>query len=119
MALSFDHKLALAIMVVVVVTAGMAYFLLVPRGPVVTDADRARYACIFLCKAARGEGMYLGDGPCLSTGTAWEMEDWVCDVAHWPREEVDNLPENQCPDYGVSASHFVEVSPECGFIRAV
>ena len=118
MALSFDHRLAIVILLVLVALIGVAYILLVPRVHEVTDADRAMYACIFLCKSARDEGP-LSSGPCLSSGTGWDIEGWVCDVAHSPREEVDNLPENQCPEYGVSAAHFVEVSPECEFIRAV
>ena len=120
MNLSFDHRLALAIIIIVVAIIGIVYIFVVPRVPEVTDADRAMYACIFLCKAEKNEGRYLEDGPCLSSGLeAWEVKDWVCDVAHWPRQSVDNLPENQCPEYGVSAVHFVEVNPECDFIRAV
>ncbi len=45
---------------------------------------------------------------------------WVCDVAHSPREDVDNLPENQCREFGEGkANHFVEVNPNCEFIKAV
>ncbi len=120
MSLSFDHRLALAIMIVVIATAGIVYVFAVPRVPEVRDADRAMYACIFLCKAALNEGLILDDGPCLSSGLeAWELEDWVCDVAHWPRQVVDSQPGNQCPEYGMGASHFVEVNTECEFIRAV
>ena len=120
MVLSFDIKLALAIIVVVIVTVGIVYIFVVPRGPEVTDADRARFACLFLCKAAQTEGRHLENGSCLSSGLkAWDIEDWVCDVAHRPRQDVDNLPENQCPEYGAGASHFVEVSSECEFIRTV
>ena len=120
MSLSFDHRLALAIMIIVIAIAGIVYVFVVPRVPEVTDADRAMFACIFLCKGELNEGRSLDDGPCLSSGLeAWEVEDWVCDVAHYPREDVDRLPENQCPEYGVSADHFVEVSPDCSFIRSV
>lgn len=117
--MNFDHKLALAIIIVVAAIAGIVYIFVVPKGPPVLDADRARFACVFLCQAALNEGRNLDNGPCLSSGTAWDIEDWVCDVAHDPRLSVDNRPENQCPEFGVSASHFVEVDPECGFIRAV
>jgi hypothetical protein len=118
--MEFDLKLALAIVIVVAVIAGMVYIFVVPKGPPVMDADRARFACIFLCQAALNEGRNLDNGPCLSTGLeAWDIPDWVCDVAYDPRQAVDNLPENQCPEFGVSASHFVEVDPDCGFIRAV
>lgn len=47
-------------------------------------------------------------------------ETWVCDVAHQPRTAEDNLPVNQCSSYRAGkAKHFVEVTPECEFIRAV
>jgi hypothetical protein len=42
----------------------------------------------------------------------------VCDVAHEPREAADNLPANQCASYiNGSANRFIEVTPECIFIR--
>jgi hypothetical protein len=120
MGMQFDQRLAVAIVVVTISIAGLAYILFVPKGPVIMDEDRAVYACVFLCKAAANQGQRLDDGPCLSTGIeAWDIEDWVCDVAHNPREAVDSLPENQCPEYGVSANHFVEVTPKCIFIRSV
>ena len=118
--LTFDHKLAIAIIVVVVSIGGIFYMTFMIKQPYVTDEDKAVYTCVFLCKAAGNEGQRLDKGPCLSSGLeAWEVEDWVCDVAHKPRDAVDNLPENQCPEYGVTANHFVEVDPDCAFIRAV
>jgi hypothetical protein len=67
-----------------------------------------------LCLAALEGGADLSDGPCLGVAG----EDWVCDVAHSPRAPVDNLPENQCADFREGrAHHFVEVTPECGFLR--
>jgi len=63
----------------------------------------------------------LSDGPCLSDDNPeWAIENWVCDVAHSPREAIDNLPENQCREFreGI-ASHFVEVDPNCKFIKAI
>jgi hypothetical protein len=117
--MNFDLRLALAIMFVVAAIAVIA-FIFAPRPLQVSDADRAMYACIFLCKSWRDQGMNLDNGPCLSSGSdAWELDDWVCDVAHWPRQAVDNQPGSQCPEYGETASHFVEVSPACDFIRAV
>ncbi|MBU0530505.1 MAG: hypothetical protein ABIH52_02255 [Candidatus Aenigmatarchaeota archaeon] len=70
--------------------------------------------CRSECFNAKEAGTDLSAGPCLSS-----HEDWVCDVAHDPRQDVDNLPENQCPEYGKTASHFVEVDPECKLIRIV
>ena len=119
MGLKFDHKIAIAISVAVIIIIGVAWMYV--NSPIeVTDADRAVYLCIFLCKASANEGLSMDDGPCLSSGSpAWEVENWVCDVAHWPREDVDNLPVNQCPEYGSTAHHFVEVNPGCGFIRSI
>ncbi len=67
--------------------------------------------CITLCRAYQGD---KSDGPCLGFATY----NWVCDIAHNPRQEIDNLGENQCADYREGgAEHFVEVDPECNFIR--
>jgi hypothetical protein len=64
--------------------------------------------------------MDLSDGPCLTDGGVEFYDDWVCDVAHSPREPVDNLPENQCQAFrNDEAHHFVEVSPQCEFIKAM
>ena len=120
MKLSFDLKLAIAILVAVVAISGLFYIIFVPKGPYVTEQDRAVFRCMFLCKAADNQGLVLDDGPCLSSGDdTWDIEDWVCDVAHNPREPVDDLPENQCPEYMDTANHFVEVNPNCIFLRAL
>lgn len=77
--------------------------------------------CKELCQAELHVGEDLSNGPCLSDDNPeWDIEDWVCDVAHNPREPVDNLPENQCQDFREGkAKHFVEVNPNCEFIKAV
>ncbi len=81
--------------------------------------DRRKIAvdrCVEMCHGALARGEDLSRGPCLSNQV---VEDWVCDVAHWPRLPVDNLPENQCPAYGKTAHHFVEVDENCQVIRVV
>ncbi|MEM5871409.1 MAG: hypothetical protein QW051_00890 [Candidatus Aenigmatarchaeota archaeon] len=80
--------------------------------------ELAREKCIELCLKANRD---LSNGPCLSDDNIeWNIEDWVCDVAHSPRESVDNQPENQCKAYREGkAHHFVEVNPECKFIKAI
>ena len=95
-------------------------------GPGLPDEEPAKTACIKLCAInlelnLDGFGLDLSDGPCLSEKTTgWNIDDWVCDVAHSPRTAVDNLPENQCKDFREGrAHHFVEVGPDCEFIRAV
>lgn len=74
-----------------------------PSNDVVSD-------CIKLCQQSSN----LSSGPCLSN-----EGDVVCDVAHEPRMAVDDLPENQCPAFGKTASHFVEVDENCNLIRKV
>ncbi len=71
-------------------------------------------ACVSKCEAVKSSGQDLSNGPCLSNDIA---PGWVCDVAHWPRQPVDNLPENQCPAYGKTAHAFVEVDTNCKPIR--
>ena len=83
--------------------------------------DQAIAKCTRECKDRIELGFNLSKGPCLSDEDInWMIEDWVCDVAHSPREEIDNLPENQCQAFREeNAHHFVEVSPICELIKAV
>ena len=80
-------------------------------------------ACINLCLKAKEKGIDLSNGPCLSDNNPeWKYEDWVCDVAHWPRIAIDNLRENQCQEWlkayeAGKIKKFVEVDPNCNFIR--
>lgn len=49
----------------------------------------------------------LSSGPCLGV----IREDWVLDIAHLPRESLDDLPENQCASYiNGQVKHFVEMT---------
>src|SRR3989338_6209470 len=72
--------------------------------------------CVQLCDVELEKKTDLSAGPCLSNSVA---NGWVCDVAHEPRAETDNNPANQCPEFGKTASHFVEVDERCKVIRAV
>ncbi|HET9214187.1 MAG TPA: hypothetical protein VFN93_05495 [Gaiellaceae bacterium] len=59
--------------------------------------------------------MDFAAGPCLGV----VVEGWVADVAHDPREAVDDRPENQCEAYrSGEADHFVELDPAGQVIRA-
>jgi hypothetical protein len=79
--------------------------------------------CVELCKKALEEGKDLSNGPCLSDNNPeWKFTNWVCDVAHWPRESVDDMRENQCNEWWKAYEegrkiNFVEVDPNCNFIR--
>lgn len=76
------------------------------------DKDLAVIKCIDECKKA--DRININVGPCLSNNI---IEDWVCDVAHDPRQDVDNFAENQCNTFGKQAHHFIEVNTDCKLIR--
>lgn len=57
----------------------------------------------------------LSTGPCLSNDL---LPDWVVDVAHNPRQKIDDLPENQCQAFIEGrAKHFVELDLDGEVIR--
>ena len=77
--------------------------------------DVAIDACKAECQKAVDEGTDLSNGPCLSDKI---VDDWVCDIAHSPREEIDNQQENQCSAFRAGeANHFVELDENCGLIN--
>jgi hypothetical protein len=79
------------------------------------ERERAIAAAHVAFEEAIAEGRDLADGPCLGV----VLDNWVADVAHDPREEVDDRPENQCEAYrSGEAEHFVELDPEGELIRA-
>lgn len=81
-------------------------------------SGQAKTKCIETCMMISSD---LSDrSPCLSDNNPeWNISDWVCDVAHSPRQAIDDLPENQCAAFREGrAHHFVEVDPKCEFIRA-
>jgi len=82
------------------------------------ERDGAIAAAQDAYERAVDEGTSLDAGPCI----AEELEgypDWVVDIAHDPREEVDDDPANQCQRFNDGeASHFVELTPEGELIRA-
>lgn len=84
-----------------------------------TDTDKITSICVNECKSWLNAGKDLSNGPCLLNPIP-DFPGWVCDVAHSPRQnEIDNRPENQCSEYGKTASHFIEVDTKCEFIRAI
>ncbi|MGH9174999.1 MAG: hypothetical protein ACRD1H_11620 [Vicinamibacterales bacterium] len=64
----------------------------------------------------KAEGVDFTDGPCIAEEV---IDDWAVDVAHDPRQEVDDRPENQCRSYRDDETHhFVELDPDGNLIRA-
>jgi len=83
-----------------------------------SEAENTKQICIKACEDTVKTGRDLSNGPCL-LNPIQEYPNWVCDVAHEPRQVVDNSPENQCSVFREGrASHFVEVTPECSFIKS-
>jgi len=81
----------------------------------VTQAE-AVTKCQQLCQQRLGSGVDLSAGPCLSEKL---LPDWVCDVAHSPRQVIDDQSVNQCAVYWQGeVSHFVEVDQNCKLIKA-
>jgi hypothetical protein len=82
------------------------------------ERDQAVTAAQEAYDEARSSGLELDVGPCIAE-TLPGLDDWVADIAHDPREDVDDDPANQCRRYREGdASHFVELTPEGELIRA-
>ncbi len=70
--------------------------------------------CINLCRITLDKNTDLTNGPCLGLIAT----DWVCDVAHNPRTQTDNLIENRCIAFANGiAHHFIEVDERCKVIQ--
>jgi catechol 2,3-dioxygenase-like lactoylglutathione lyase family enzyme len=79
------------------------------------ERERAIAAARAAYEEAAAEGRDFADGPCLGV----VHPNWVADVAHDPRQDVDDRPENQCEAYrSGEAEHFVELDPDGNLIRA-
>lgn len=112
------NKLFLLALTVILVTA---YIILAvnaslpqptPKSEVETAINQAKH----LYSLRKQEKEDFSTGPCLSDAL---MPNWVVDIVHNPRQEVDNLEGNQCPSYVQGrSSHFVELDTEGNLIRA-
>lgn len=68
-------------------------------------------------QAAEAKGTDFTSGPCIAEQLA-DLPDWSVDVAHDPREDVDNQAANQCQAYRHGKTHhFVELDPNGNLIR--
>lgn len=88
-----------------------------PITTIKSDKEIAIEKAESLFEEKKGQGLNFDNGPCLSEEI---IPDWVVDIAHNPRAEVDNKPENQCQSYRQGKTHhFVELDPEGNLIRAI
>ena len=66
---------------------------------------------------ARSKGTDFASGPCIAEQLPG-LPDWSADVAHKPRQSVDDQPANQCQFYRQGKTHhFVELDPDGKLIR--
>jgi hypothetical protein len=88
-------------------------------GPEDADRQAAIVAAEVAYEKAKAEGTDFSRGPCIADPLPILDGDWVADVAHDPRQDVDDEPENQCDSYrNGDSDHFVELDPEGNVIRA-
>ena len=85
----------------------------------VSEPDEADEETIALAQAAferaQAEGVDMANGPCLGL----IEPGWVADVAHEPRQPVDDEPENQCEEYrSGDVDRFVELDPQGRYIKS-
>lgn len=77
--------------------------------------DEALKNALNLFSQAKSKGQNLSSGPCLGKVS----EDWVLDIAHNPRQDVDNKKENQCEDFRLGrVHHFIELDENGKLINA-
>jgi hypothetical protein len=77
--------------------------------PSESEKDAAVAAARQAYDEAVEQGVDMSNGPCLGV----IMDNWVADVAHDPREDIDDEPANQCEAYrSGDADHFVELDAD-------
>jgi hypothetical protein len=84
----------------------------------VSEEDRAIELALEAYDEAVASGVDLEVGPCIAEELPG-LPGWVVDIAHDPRQEVDNDPANQCQNFlSGEAEHFVELDPDGNLIQA-
>jgi hypothetical protein len=80
--------------------------------------DRAVNEAMQAYQEAKQNGTEFARGPCIAEQLPG-LANWVADVAHDPREAVDDQPANQCQRFrNGQAHHFVELDTSGNLIRA-
>jgi hypothetical protein len=83
-------------------------------GPSESEQEAAIAAARQAYDEAVEQGVDMSNGPCLGV----IMNNWVADVAHDPREDIDDERANQCEAYRQGeADHLVELDPDGNVIR--
>jgi len=83
-----------------------------------SERDQAVAEAMQAYHEAKASGGDLERGPCIAEQLP-NLPDWVADIAHEPRQPVDDDPANQCARYRTGeAHHFVELDPQGELIRA-
>lgn len=87
-----------------------------PKGVQKSEVDTAVNQAKHLYRLEKQNGRDFSNGPCLSNAL---LPGWVLDIAHNPRQSVDDLSQNQCLAYREGrAKHFVELDLDGNLIRA-
>lgn len=86
------------------------------------ESQLAMQKAVKVYQQAIADKVDLTDGPCLSNELFGNKDYpetlWVLDIAHNPREEIDDLPENQCSAFSEGkAENFIELDPDGNLIK--
>ncbi|MDP3974185.1 MAG: hypothetical protein Q8P92_05140 [Candidatus Daviesbacteria bacterium] len=83
----------------------------ITKDEISTAVNQARY----LYQLRKEEGLNFSEGPCLTNAL---MPDWVVDMVHEPRQDIDDLDQNQCAAFREGrAEHFVELDLNGNLVR--
>jgi hypothetical protein len=83
-----------------------------------SDRDRAVDEAQTAFSQVQATGQDLSAGPCISESLP-DLPDWVADIAHDPREPIDDEAANRCQRFrSGQAHHFVELNVDGQLIQA-
>jgi hypothetical protein len=86
--------------------------------PSQSERSQAVGQAIVAFHKVEASGQDLSRGPCIAEHLPG-LDDWAADIAHDPRQPVDDHPANQCSSYRDGQTHhFVELTPQGDLIRA-
>lgn len=107
----FFILISFAVLIVVVLSIAV---ITKPKKQVsISDDSAISQKAVELYQKTKEQGADFSNGPCLGT-----IDYYAIDIAHIPREVVDEKSENQCPDYiNGKLKHFVELTPFGTIIR--